>query len=620
MIAQNSGIAQSETAAKFMGTSLIGTIYKIKIEKTLSILGYILILSCLYVINRNSGVQGYEISIYDVYPLHQFWYCLIISIFIFGFILILNIARNSNSSISWKNAIIGLVMANSILLLLPLIRQYALMGSGDPATHMGLAKNILYTGYTGGNAYPMNHILACMTHFISYLDLNICMMLFPFIFYSLYILSFYLLLRILLQNRISILVGMILVPSLVLGGSHFTPQAQSNFFLPLVFYIYFLRYSIKNALNYSILIIICSIAITFYHPLTTLFLIFSFSIIKLVYSMYKNNDAARDVRDSSYIIMILITIFLMWQSYASILFGTFRKVYEWLYDESSKYSMFEVYTDKIAIVQPDPTYLIISFIYSYGQNLLLIVMGIISILITLYASRKGEKNIELNFLIFSLIFTICALLGYGSFFIVTGTGYGRVLTYALFASIFLIANALGYLLSNYRQSLYSLKLLVMFSILMLIVSYLSAFTLYHSPIIKYPGQHVADSQIIGINTFFETRNEDLQLLEGGLSVSRMKQAIYGTHRSMKNIISSPAKIPDHFGYQNVTHFANNYRPTPMYLVINTMFRISNQVIFPEYPERWRFNQMDFLMLENDVTVSKTYSNRGLDIYLLNPTL
>jgi hypothetical protein len=585
--------------------------------KILSLLSFALILLSLIVVAQNPGVQGYEISIYNEYPT-LFWFLIICSIFINQIILILHVGSDLKSSISWKIAIIGIIMANSIIFLLPLIRRYALMGSGDPATHMGLIIDILHTGSIGANAYPINHILVCITHWVCGLELNICMMLYPFIFYSLYIVSFYLLLRTLLKDQPSVLVGMTLVTLLIIGDIHFTPQAESNFFLPFVLYIYFLRYSGKNTLNYSILIIITSIAITFYHPLTTLYLIFSFSIFYLVSIMYKKFNIKLDINinNSWYIIIILIITFFMWQSYVVIILGTFRKVYEWLYEESTQSSMFERYAEQINRIQPDPSYLLNSFIYAYGHDLLYVIMGIISVFIILSVSKKCKKiTISSNFSAFSIIFIICALFGYGSSFIVMGTGFGRVLEYALFASIFLISTAFGYLIKKF---LHPLKLLAIFSIVLLILTYLNVFTLYLSPINKYPGQHVTDSQFIGISTFQETRNENLRLLQGGLNVYRMKDALFGRRIELKNIIFDIPEIPDHFGYREAAHFGNSYRPRSMYLVIGTLFRISNQMLIPEYPELWRFNQMDFLMLENDVTVAKTYSNRQLDIYLLNP--
>lgn len=76
-------------------------------------------------------------------------------------------------------------------------------------------------------------------------------------------------------------------------------------------------------------------------------------------------------------------------------------------------------------------------------------------------------------------------------------------------------------------------------------------------------------------------------------------------------------IPDHFNYTSLSFFGDYYSQ-PVYVVINTLFRIQYSKILPEYPEKWRFNQTDFLMLENDKSVYKVYSNREIDIYLLVP--
>lgn len=591
---------------------------RIELVKILPILSFMLILFSLYTVAQNQGVKGYEISLYNEYPTY-FWYSIFLCIFICLINLILHIGSNSKSPISWRIAIIGMVMANSIVFLLPLIRRYALMGSGDPATHMGLIKNILHTGYIGANTYPMNHILVSITNLICSLDLNICMMLYPSIFYFLYVASSYLLLRTLLPDRTSVLVGIMLASVMFIGDAHFTPQAESNFLLPFIYYIYFLRYSKKNALNYSVLIIICSIAMTFYHPITILFLIFSFSVIELLFIIYKkiNIELDPNIRTSSYIIMALTIIFFMWQSYTAIFLGPFKKVYEWLYVESTKLSTFEIYAEQIDRVKPDLIDIITSFMYVYGSSFILLLMGIISILVILHSSRNKGEKIDFYFLAFSIIFISCALLGYSSLFIPASIGFGRFQVYALFTAIFLFSFAFGYLLKEYKTYL---KLLAIFSILLLVISYLSIFTLYLSPIVRSPGQHVTDSQLLGMNKFFETRNENFQLLQGGLSVSRMSDALFGTQITLKNIIYVTPKIPDHFGYTNSNHFGDNYGPYPMYLVMSTLFRITYQSLFPEFPEKWRFNQMDFLMLENDVTVSKEYSNGELDIYLLNPSL
>jgi len=121
-----------------------------------------------------------------------------------------------------------------------------------------------------------------------------------------------------------------------------------------------------------------------------------------------------------------------------------------------------------------------------------------------------------------------------------------------------------------------------------------------------------------MNTFFKIRFGELSIMEGGISASRMKDALYGKKKELQNIIyHKKPTIPYHFNYTRLTYFGSYYE-TPTYVVISTPFRISYPEIIPEYPERWRFNETDFQKLEDDSSVSKVYTNRGLDVYLTAP--
>lgn len=590
---------------------------RIEVGKILPLFSFILILFSLYIAAQNKGVEGYEISLYDEYPMY-FWYLIIFSIFICQISLFLN-AFSKRDSYTWKAAYVGIVLANSIVLLIPLIRRYAIMGSGDPSSHMGLMLDILQTGHLGNNLYPINHILALITNLISGLDLNICMLLYPSFFYIFYALSFCLLMQTVLNSKTSILISIILV-SIILNGSHFTPQATSNLYIPFVFYLYFSRFSGNNVVSYGILMVISSIVITFFHPLTTIFIIFSFSVFELSHLIFRRFKLNLDVniKKSPYIIMIMIIIFWTWQSYAYIIFGTFNEIYKWLYLESTSTSMFEEYYAQISLIKPDPLFLLTSFVYAYGIGLILDFMGVISIIVFFKAWKNKKICMKIYFFMFSIIFVICVILGYLGLFIVTGTGLIRFLSYAFFVSFFLIPLGLEYLLRSYDRLASPLKLLlILLSILLLFLDFLNIFTLYISPIIMSPGQQVTDSQLIGMNTFFDKRDEDIQIIEGGLSVSRISDALYGTIKQLKNVNYILPPIPPHFGYLNRIYFSDNYNESS-YLIMSTLFRIYYRALFPDFPQRWKFNQADFHNLENDRSVSKFYSNHEIDIYLLNP--
>jgi hypothetical protein len=121
-----------------------------------------------------------------------------------------------------------------------------------------------------------------------------------------------------------------------------------------------------------------------------------------------------------------------------------------------------------------------------------------------------------------------------------------------------------------------------------------------------------------MDTFFKVRSEELQVMEGGISASRLEDALYGRSTRLTNVVyRTTPSIPDHFNYTSILYLGDYYED-PVYVVIGKYIRIVYPNLIPDYPERWRFNQTDFFMLENDRSVSKIYSNREIDIYLLNP--
>ncbi len=41
-------------------------------------------------------------------------------------------------------------------------------------------------------------------------------------------------------------------------------------------------------------------------------------------------------------------------------------------------------------------------------------------------------------------------------------------------------------------------------------------------------------------------------------------------------------------------------------------------MYPEFPDKWRFINQDFQMLELDASIIRIYSNDHLEIYLTDP--
>lgn len=591
------------------------------------LLSFIIIHYCLYIVNQDSVVQGYEISIYDEYPTH-FWYLIIISIFLCQISLFLNVSSGEATSTSWKAACIGIVISNSILILIPLIRRYAIYGLGDPSSHMGLMRDMLHTGQIGSNMYPAVHIIGVVSHLICGLSLNYIMLLYPLIFYIFFVLSVYLLFKVVLNCEKSILIGMMLALLLFGGYSSnniaFFPQGLSNYYIVFALYLFFSRYTSTKP-TYNTILIIIIFFITFFHPLTALILISIFLIYDVSHHICSPLhctilNSGENKINSINLILIQIIILFIWQSYARVLLGTVRRVYSWLYGDIIGSSMLDLYGEKLTEIEPDLYFLFISFLYKYGLWLTYILFGIICISIIFKDRKENNCLNDIYYIVFSaavIIYFIIYLIGQ---FTINGTGFGRLGHFAVLFSILITSRAFGYMLTQSHRQKHAFKLLSILLIFGLFcITFLSVFTLYMSPITNTYGQHVSDSILTGMDTFFEIRSDELQILEGKIRTYRIKDALYGESKQLSNVRRSPTTIPSHFNYTTSSYFGDNYN-THVYAVINTLFRMGDSRIIPEYPEKWRFNQTDFFLLENDISVSKVYSNQELDIYLTKPTV
>jgi hypothetical protein len=593
------------------------------IDKVLSLFSFALILISLYIIIRDPGAKGYEISIYYNYP-NYFWYLLITAIFIGQLVLILNAFFKEGSAFSWIAAIIGISMAYSILLLLPLIRGYAISGGGDAESHIGYMLDILRTGQIGPDMYPILHILGVTTLLIAGIGLNISTLLYPTIFYVIYVLFIFLTYKIVLDHRSQILIGMTIAPLLLLGygNAAFAPNSQANALIPLIFYIFFTCSSRTNIVPFELLLVIFSIFIVFFHPLVCLIVAAFFCIVDLSRNIlnYINSGSGFRIKNPSNLIGIILITFFMWQSYAYILLNSLSEIYQWLQGKMGE-SLVQQNMNAIEIIQPSINFLIKIFIFGYGVIFLITILSLLSILIFINAWIKKRMVFNLYNINFSIAFVFFSAFNLASFFLITGIGLGRMQPYIILSSLFLIPLASCVISENQRsQEKTKIILLILFAIFLLVLVYLSIFTVYPSPLTRLSGTHVPFAQLEGMNTFFKTRSDELQIIEWGLSTKRMYDALYGIseYKKEKNIIFyTYYSTPDHLGYTVNTRFGDYYNESK-YFVLNTVGRIIYPEMYPGSEKNWRINQSDFLRLEKDISVIKFYDNKEMEVYLIHP--
>ncbi len=165
----------------------------IRLLKLFSIVSFTLICICLSIIINTPTTNGFEMSIYGVYPLY-FWFLLSLSILV-GVIIIFKsvIMQSELENKYWILGFFSILLANLIVLSIPLIRNYYYVGRGDVLSHIGYILYIINSGSFGMDMYPIEHIISASTFFLTGLGLQYVTKAFPIIFSFFYIFSFYLL-------------------------------------------------------------------------------------------------------------------------------------------------------------------------------------------------------------------------------------------------------------------------------------------------------------------------------------------------------------------------------------------------------------------------------------------
>ena len=596
-----------------------------RLFKIATIIAFVFIISALTLIAKTPPASGYEISIYDVYPWY-FWVFIIGSIFMGQLILIRSALCKTDNF--WIFGFLAILTTSTILLFMPFIRGYAIYGRGDVLTHIGYINDIFRTASIGTtNFYPLDHILAASLSYVTGISVEHVVNIIPPIFSLFYILSIYLLARQLFERKGDVLFVLAFTSILLFdnGNLIFAPSAQSFFFMPFVLYLYFKSRASRTPLEFGILLIISLFLIVFFHPMTTLFLIFIFWILELYLYTYKSIDKNQRIeppklqnRGAFNVILISFITFFTWSFSFAAITSSFRRVINWLRYEIGRTEA-ETYSELIARTQPDFFDLIQVIANRFGQ---VIILGVLTFIFTIYIyniwrGHTCEQKLNFYHIFFcigSVIFAILSIIFFFNDFII---GFGRVSKYSIFFASVFVALSFYFSLTRSKFSINKRRFISisLYAVLILLVCF-STLNLYFSPIIKMPNQQVSDAERDGMKWFFDSRNEEMRIYELGISQRRFQDAVFGVSQPSKNVLYGKWTLPvDHFEYINKT-LLGDYYEDQKYLLISRLGRILYPKVHPKYEKHWKFTPADFCMLEQDNTVLRIHDNGNLNIYFV----
>lgn len=609
--------AKKENTADYFNRSNISRFYL----KIILIFNFLLILSAVIIILFTKPFDSYEFSIYSIYPSY-FWIILIISITLGMTCAIISVLNDSLKNY-WYLGFLAEVIAFSLVLFLPMIRGYFIYGSGDVLTHIGNMLDIDHSGTIGRNHYPILHILGVSLHVTTSLSYGIITMLIPPIFSVFSILFWYALAKEIMDDIKEIVILLIITAIPIYGvmNSLFTPNHQAFLLIPLILYGLIKYQKTKNK-KIGLILILLSTLMAIIHPLVAVMVIFLYILIYISDIIFSNLFLYK--KDPSNILKFLfvtIMIFLTWSTYLLLIIQTLKPLIASILGTDEISSELASKLDLLSKVNADILYLINLGLLNYGIHLILALLTLVCIATLFYLHSKSKVKIY-RFQFFTIIcFIVFCFLGTVVFLKLDLFGMKRIFNFALIFSCIIISSTIVIIYDKFRNSKYIKNsfFLAITIIILIIFVYLSIFSLHLSPIIKQSHQQVTEGNYKGMKTFFETRDTTIPILENGVSQMRYFDLIYGESYPAINIRYGDMTRPiDHFGYNNSFNMGSNYH-NEQYFLLSKEGRGFYENMYPEFPDKWRFTEQDFQMLDSDESVQRMYSNKNLNIYLIKQT-
>lgn len=613
------------------------------IQKTLSVICFVL-LGIALIIAYNNPASGYELDIYDSTPF-AFWFLVIASILIGASIIVTQVITNGyEKSKIWLLGLMVILSSRMVLLYFPYIRGY-ISWRGDNVAYLGITKDIITNGgFSAGNVYPVTHVyLSGIINTTNLPDIIVANFS-TGVLSILSVLFVYVLAGILTSNKRIQILSTLVAGIIILAAGYnviLSPNGWSIFFLPLLLYLYLKQ----DILEYKIQLVIVLVMYPFFHPLSSLIVIVMLVVIEIIKpilhrylkdGMLFNSQFNR----STFLpcIIIELAIFGMWMLghtdfhlnlkilWQEIMFGM----------NTGKLGELTSSLDKLDIHGLD---FIVLLIKMFGSDIILLLIMGIGIPLLLCKRFSDDEIDKTKLLVIISVIIVCGVLyvGYlggmpGTTVLAGGQWDRRILGYInmllpVFAGILLsrilamkrISGFIYYSKENgvrlFKQVM-SCAGAVILVVLVIVSSLLSIRSLYSSPFISQPNIQITGMDLKGTEWLLENVDKTLGIDYVASPPEDFAMALVGREASsgktgLKRYTNS---VIDNFGYNEQSVIGSHYTSS-CYLVITEYDKIAYTSIWKEVG---RFSEYDFISLDNDASLYRLYSNRGMNIYYINP--
>lgn len=557
----------------------------------------ILFLLTTYVllIVSDNPAKSYEISIYSSTPF-IFWFTIIIGLFNGIFIIVLALYRKIDKI--WILGLFEIIFFNILVISLYAIRGYILyLGRGDTASYVGMAKDVINYGYFFDyNFYPLMSILIAQINQMTNISVLGISRYLSSLFFIIYFLTIYCLAKSIYDKKFIfacvIASAPILFPWFSTSIYH---MLLSVLMIPTLFYC--LQRNSDN--RFKFLSIILVVMYPFFHPMTSVLILIYLLIIYISKTyIYKLKTI------SIFLVYIAFASFMSWFITQYFILHSFKLVISQMFDFSdmgSTASQVEYYTLKLGLADS-----IRSFLFMDAHIIILYIISLCAILYIMCNKRLLDKSSMGDFSTMMYCFIIGNLLIFIIFFTSNSHNPDRLIN--LNPNMVFTPILIGYLIRVLKQNKILIIGLIIFSAIT------SVFSLYQSPIVTQPNDHMTTNDIISAEWLLYNKNVEIKTAYILSPLGRYADMTYGySLRSKRDDIYRGMKnIPDHFGFSDGIFPIDKDR----YLII-TEYDIQ------AYTQVWRnidrFNKDDFINLDSSKNTNKVYDSKEVSFYLINKT-
>jgi hypothetical protein len=581
------------------------------------------ILINLAVIVNKGAAAGYEISIYDVYPIYS-W--ILFAIPLGAPFAVFAFEKGERPSYYAYLAIFCSLLSLFVFLSLAHLRGYFFYNGGDAMSHLGFIKEIGISGHFGtADFYPPIHIWIYSAATASQSDFRTVMLLTPPFFTCYYVISVFILSRALRFNARNGAAMAALAAIPVIGPELLSvfPSVEAFFLIPTILFLLVRGrdYGVFATPGFSIASILFLALFPFFHPETTLFLAF---ILLIVFISLRPKDRNAGRWPSGKIvlrgglsipILIMMAIFLVWFSSTIQFSYTINAVYNSLFMNSGRAPV-EAYSSLLGRANLGFANIGILVIRIYGGVLIFVV---ISTIVTLryFSKRAAAADIDNRKSLLVRLFAASGMILLVFLFVdlIIGT---RPTKYLLFFSTLILGTAEGFW-PSWKKSVHAnsrIRTIVSSSILILLMMGaigVSVMNTYPSPATIAGNWQVTQADFSGMEFYFMKRDQHLLTMEITISQVRFGHALLGVENRQLNLRYGSSTLPEtHFGY-DFNKSLGDFYTSDRYLLIDEYTELIYPRVLPDYQPQWKFSPEDFESMAGDSTVDLICNNGGLQI-------